>query len=375
MTERCKNCAAELFAGQQFCRRCGARTASLEGEAPTQILTDAAPAPPAAGTTALPPQRGTGEATWGPRHTEPQAPFGQFAHTSPLGASAAQTSKGRRWLVPTLLGLLLIGAVGGALGVIMFSGAPTKKVFIVDGARHAPGLAADGALLDDAGAVVTSDETVWTKTFEIGADAVFSIKNVQGDISVRGWDEERVEVKVTKRGGTAEERQAARVTLKQGDDVFALAAGNSPVKVFFEVKLPRSLKAVELASRSGSMKVSEVEGPLDVSLQNGNINLDDVRGPVAAKLINGHIEVVYRDAERAGAHEFSNVNGDVSVRLADGMEADVRASVVNGRIEVDEGLGFQAQRRPPGWHVDARLGDGGEPLTAKSVNGSIRFKK
>lgn len=385
MTERCTNCGTELFAGQQFCRRCGARTAPLEGEAPTQILPGAAAAasptpPPAGATTTLPPQRGTGTDLWGPRHTGPQTPFPSFAHTAPL-ATSAPPAKGRRWLIPLLLGLLIIGALGGALGVTMFSG-PGKKIIVVDKGMHPPappappGLAPGETALDEAGAAVTADETVLTQTFELGDGAVFTLKNTQGDIRVEGWDEDRVELKVTKRGGSAEDRQAARVRLTQTDELLALSsADNRQVKVFYEVKLPRSLERVELSSRSGDVRVAQFGGSLAVSLQNGDIELDDVRGPVEAKLVNGDIEVAYRDAEREGPHEFTNVNGDVTVRLVEGMDADLNATIVNGSIDVDSRLGFQPQRRGPGWHVGTRLGDGGPPLTVKNVNGSIAFKR
>lgn len=384
MTERCTNCGTELFAGQQFCRRCGAPTARLEGEAPTQILpgasTAAPPPPSASATTTLPPQRGTGTDLWGPRHTGPQTPFPNFAHTAPL-APAAPPQKGRRWFIPLLLGLLLVGALGGALGVAMLSG-PDKKIIVVEKGTHPPmppappGMAPGETLLDDAGATVTADETVLTKTFEVGGDAVFTLKNTQGDISVEGWDEERVELKVTKRGGSAEDRQAARVMLRQADELLALSsADNRQVKVFYEVKLPRSLERVELSSRSGDVRVTQFRGSLAVSLQNGDIELDGVRGPVEAKLVNGDIDMVYRDAEREGPHELTNVNGDVTVRLFEGMDADLSASIVNGRIDVDSRLGFQPQKRMPGWHVDARLGGGGPPLTVRNVNGSIAIKK
>ncbi|HEX7175316.1 MAG TPA: DUF4097 family beta strand repeat-containing protein [Pyrinomonadaceae bacterium] len=388
MTERCTNCGTELFTGQQFCRRCGAPTAPLAGEAPTQILRDtAAPPPPSASaTTTLPPQRGTGAGLWGPRHTGPQTPFPSFAHTSPLASApaAAQPSKGRRWLIPALLGLLLIAVLGVSLGVVVFRGAQRRMAAVERGMPPPappappglPGLAPGESVLDEAGAIVTADETVLTKTFELGDDAVFTLKNTQGDIVVEGWDEDRVELKVTKRGGSAEDRQAARVRLTQDDELLALSsADNRQVKISYEVKLPRSLERMELSSRSGDVQVSKFTGSLGVTLQNGDIALDDVRGPIEAKLVNGDIEVVYRDAEREGPHEFINVNGDVTLRLIEGMDADLKATIVNGSIDVDNQLGFQAQKRQPGWHVDTRLGDGGAPLTVKNVNGSIRFKK
>ena len=65
MTERCNNCGTELFAGQQFCRVCGAPTRQFStAEIPTQIL-PGGQAPPA-----------------------PQPPTAQtpYAGTTPLGA-------------------------------------------------------------------------------------------------------------------------------------------------------------------------------------------------------------------------------------------------------------------------------------------------
>lgn len=57
------------------------------------------------------------------------------------------------------------------------------------------------------------------------------------------------------------------------------------------------------------------------------------------------------------------------------VTSDEKASVVNGKIEVEDGLGFQPQKKQVGWSLDARLGEGGEPLNVKSVNGRISFEK
>src|SRR5437764_14899485 len=84
MSERCKNCGAELFAGQQFCRQCGARTGLLtQDDAATQMLPPQQPqqqtnAP--ASTVPLAGERGTGPnfyarptAAYGPQQVTPLA--------------------------------------------------------------------------------------------------------------------------------------------------------------------------------------------------------------------------------------------------------------------------------------------------------------
>ena len=50
MAEACSNCGAELFAGQQFCRQCGAPTLKFStGDVPTQILPESRGGPPQSG--------------------------------------------------------------------------------------------------------------------------------------------------------------------------------------------------------------------------------------------------------------------------------------------------------------------------------------
>lgn len=384
MTGQCTHCGTELLAGQQFCRRCGTRALAPEGDAPTRILADAPPPLHAQSTTALPP-RGTGEPALPARPTEHQTPFGGGAYTAPLYVSTSLTDarRGSR-VTPALVGILLVLGLGGALAVGLYSAGMFggKVASVSDGGRAdasrgvaAPALRSDETALDESGAAVSERETVLTQTFEIGPNTDFSFKSTDGSITVEGWDKNSVEVKVTKRGGTAEQRRDARVVLRRDDETFSFAAPDSTVKVFFEVKLPRGAREVALSSGDGEVSASKLEGPLTVSVRNGSVSLEDVRGPVQAKSVNGNIDVAYRSPRREGAHEFATVNGSIILRLAEGMSADVKGSVVNGRIEIDERFGIQPQKRQVGWNLDAPLGGGGQPLSVKSVNGSIRIRK
>src|SRR5919197_1327452 len=74
MTERCSNCGAELFAGQQFCRRCGAAVGRAQEDAPTQLF----------------PQ---GASSSGPSNAGPMN-SGPFVGTSPLEGGARTESVG-----------------------------------------------------------------------------------------------------------------------------------------------------------------------------------------------------------------------------------------------------------------------------------------
>lgn len=397
MTERCTDCGAALFRGQQFCRKCGAPTMQLGGEAPTQILPHGTPegeVSEAATSATTPLRRGTADATRPPRPTERQTAFGHASYTSPMGQMEAAgqhtaAAKKRRWVIPALLGMLLLVVVGGgAIAVMMSRGALARKmVFVEGGMPHPPGVpavplpaaGADGVIIDDEGAIVSGDMTVITKTLPLDPEGTLSIRNFSGNIRVEGWDEERAELKIIKRGGSADDRRNARVTLAHDDEHLSLAApgAGGPVEVAFEVRVPRGLQKVEISSASSEVRVSKLEAPLVVNVKTGSIKLEDVRGEARTGIFNGDTEVIYGGdgAGRGSQQEFSSVNGDIDVTFAAETNADLTAEVVQGDIEVDDSLGLRVQKRMVGRKVEGRVGEGGETLSIKSVNGSIKIKK
>src|ERR1051326_1625026 len=87
MTERCEKCGAELFAGQQFCRRGGAPVA--REDAPTKILQ---PGGPNSGPI------NSGPVNSGPVNSAPpnsgQVDSGPFVGTSPFGGGARTDAVG-----------------------------------------------------------------------------------------------------------------------------------------------------------------------------------------------------------------------------------------------------------------------------------------
>ncbi|HEX6623250.1 MAG TPA: zinc ribbon domain-containing protein, partial [Pyrinomonadaceae bacterium] len=217
MSERCENCGAELYAGQQFCRRCGAPVRAEEaGEAQTRLLGQGGRETGGAYDPELTAPLSGGAAGTDPSMrtppTAPQASFVRFNPTTPLEPAAARKER-VRWLLPFVLGVALAGV--GALLIYMQSSRQTivrrhaaeKKVAAppqippfppeaVEAIKRAAGDArqwedmASLAPMDEAGADTDDDETVVTKTYPLDADAAFVLRNRKGDITVEGWDKE-----------------------------------------------------------------------------------------------------------------------------------------------------------------------------------------
>jgi hypothetical protein len=413
MNQRCQTCGAELFEGQQFCRQCGAAVVASSGEATTQLLGDGWTQPQAPESANTSPVRaGTepvGERQSSPAFQQPtsyQPPLVSFQQTSPL-ATPPVVRKSRRglWLV-ALLAVFLLGAGVAGVGIFAWWRAHRQQVIVVkkgtagEGVGHpteipAPPLPPDfgeqlgkqigkaveaarsAGPLDESGAKVSGDETVLTKTFQLDDDATFAVNLSNGDVTVTGSDGDEAEVKITKQGGSAEQRSATRVLLAQTDErlLFMNAGGPSGIKVSYEVKVPRGLHELEISTQMGDVKVSGFDGSVVASVNRGNVEFRDVTGQVKSNVMKGDTRIVYGGAEHEGSQEFSVIKGNIEATLANGTDAEVRAETIAGDIDADDSLGFSVEKRPAGRTLSGRLGDGGQTLHFKVTSGDIKLKK
>src|SRR5205085_10421842 len=279
MAERCKNCGAELFAGQQFCRQCGARTGLLtHDDVATQMLPGQQPNAPAA-TAPLAGERGTDPHFY----ARPTAAY-QPQQVRPLAPVATEPPARRRGSLGWALAVVLICAVGAVsvVGFMLIQSArqATRIMHIRQPAAPAPpalpnipppNVAAnpDADTLDEADADVSDDQTVITKTFPLALDAgQFELNNLNGDVRIEGWDEPQAEVKVTKHGGTPEEREDVEIKIVQSGNHLALQTAPhnaSRVKdVLYEVKLPRRLTQLALPTTNGDVKLVGIHANIEI---------------------------------------------------------------------------------------------------------------
>lgn len=392
--------------------------AAAGGEAPTQLFDSEVQAGvPAAvvGTSPL----GSGahtEGVVGQRPTEyhplasqqTSALVGQPFGSRPLAVGAPHAPKRRRGLwVFALLAVFVLGA-GLASGAAFLWWRAMQRGAVVERVKTAPppvpevppipdipeipadiGERINEALeslkghgiplpLDESGAVVSGDATTLTRTYQIDADSSFKAHIVSGNVTVVGAEEaEEAVVKIVKRGGSAEQRAAARILAAESEEGLMLVSGaapGGPVNISYEITVPRSgLRKLELAAQKGDIKVSEFDGEVELSVTNGSVAVA-TEGAVRSRVANGRTTVTY-----TGRHdepqEFSVVNGDLEVLLPGEQGVDLKAASTNGRIEVDDALSLKAEKRGPGQRLEAELGGGGAPLNVKVVNGNIRLKK
>jgi len=292
-------------------------------------------------------------------------------------------SKGGPWgWIISFIGIGLFAAVVFAVLVISRgarhlrddmrrNGPPT---FTTGGNTTAPG---DVDFGED-GATVSSGSTTITRTFDLENDATISLANINGDITVEGWDQQKAQVTITKTGGTQDMRSQAKVAVNSDDDKLTLKVlrgSPSGIAVKYDVKLPRGLDKATITSTNGTIKISSVEGNITAESQNGSLHLVDVKGGAKVKTTNGAIDAVFDSVDDDDPMEFYTVNGSIRLQFNSDLNARLSAETTAGAISVDGFDGVSIEKRLVGQRASGNIGDGGRPLNVKTTNGSISITK
>ena len=360
---------------------CGTEIAQPRSEeVPTQIL----PVDRDADTvinTAPTPRLGT-DPIYSPPLTERQ-PLVAYQQTTPLYAPAKPRSSWPKWVIA----FGLIGVIGIALlAVLIFANsAPPVRVRMMPPKEMHPGRPPGVPVERAETKVATVENTIGpeqgdviTKSFPLGKTAAISLKNVAGDITIEGWDEPQAVVKIIKSGGSEQERKAVSISLSSDGKNLSLASlpsSSNKVEVSYEIKLPRRIRQLGIASSKSEVKLSNISGMIGVDLQAGSIELSDVSGTVKTNIMKGDTKVIFDEVAQDGPKEFSSIRGNIELQLNSDINADVKAETTDGKIEFDKELGLKVERRIVGEHAVGRIGEGGEPFLIKTVKGNIKLSK
>jgi hypothetical protein len=407
MNELCSNCGAELFEGQQFCRQCGAPTRKLSsGEMPTRILSgglspQSAPTQPQqnaqrpfSSTTPLA-SRDTDAVYHSNFAAQYQTPAGSPAA---LPTETAQLRRKRRswrgWLVAVLCLIVVFGAGSFFVAQVIVDRLRHKIVIHKETSARAipaipsipsipsiPGMddaSTEGLTpLDEAGAQVSGDKTVITKTFALKPDAAFSLTQIRGDVTVEGWDQNQAQVTITKRGGDEDDRAGIEIMHSATDKGLTLHSPeemDTVKEIKYEIKLPRSLRQIEINSLQSDVTLSNLAGGVAVKTMKGDFSAKGLTGTVDLHTMKGDISVDLKGATPAGAQSYNTVKGDITLAV-EGANAEVQAETVAGGVSADEGLGVSVEKQYAGSRASGAVGKGGRSIVAKSVSGSIKIKK
>lgn len=251
-----------------------------------------------------------------------------------------------------------------------------------------------------------------------------SIENVRGEVTIRGWDQPRIQIKgelddeaeglvfdVKKRyakikvempsklshGDGSELEifvpQSSMVKLKGVDTEFTLEnlqAGFIAQTVSGDINSVNSGHEIHLKSVSGDVRLKQVQGKAKVETVSGGLTLDGEMMLAKLKTINGDIRVEVDDIERLQIHTVAgdarvsgtvmpggeisvdSVNGDLTFQLNEDLDAQCElTSQFGGAIRNKFTEDQVVQKGMTKQWLEFVAGDGSGQIQARTINGTI----
>jgi len=225
-------------------------------------------------------------------------------------------------------------------------------------------------LAPDASAKARED---FEKVVPFSAGGQFSIKNDNGSITIKTWNEDSIRIEAEK---TAKDQEGLKdidiAVTGSGDSVSVETVHqrrNNRGSVSYTITLPVDVN-VDAETSNGSVNVKGVHGHLEVRSVNGSLKLEDIAGDIDARTTNGGILARYTEAAE-GRHSFHTTNGSVRIYLPAGAGGELDAQTVNGSITTDFPITVTRMSRR---HLKGSFGGGGgATYEIETVNGSVKI--
>jgi hypothetical protein len=220
-------------------------------------------------------------------------------------------------------------------------------------------------------------ERAWYGLYPLSPGGSVAVENIQGEVSVEGWDRAEVEITAAKIGsGQGDNLEGVRVVTEIGDRSLKFRTVypphlEKPVRVNYCLRVPRQVRLSSLRTLEGNIAVHDVEGSVDARTLSGNIEQMDVTGRVVARALTGSILVSLRALPVGTAPLLlDTVNGNVVLLLPPRANADLELTTVAGTVEGN--YAFQISSIPGDSTRRTRVGLGGVTVSLRTVRGSIR---
>ncbi len=241
----------------------------------------------------------------------------------------------------------------------------------------------------------------WTKTYTIGASPELRVDTNDGAVTVRVWDENRIEARIITKGWEIGPGGVHVTDHQTGDhvdvearvpefhfDIFNMHERSLRI----EIQAPRTTR-LDVHTGDGSVNVSGLRGDTRVSTGDGSVTASDVAGSLEAHTGDGSVHVRGRftalnvhtgdgsvDAEIEQGSRVSSPwkietgDGSVRVRVPEQLAADLDIHTGDGGITMEVPLTLMAGK-VGGNDVRGRLSGGGAPFYIRTGDGGIHVQR
>ena len=220
------------------------------------------------------------------------------------------------------------------------------------------------------------------ETYQLSPGARVELSGLNGSVKIETSDSKTAEVYIERTASSQEAMDRRKVTVEadansltirgeKNDNGFLSRLFGSSAGERTTLKLPRQV-ALYAKGVNGAFVTTDIDGAVEVTGINGRVQIASAAGKATFKGINGNMTVGLKKLDQDGV-TLSGINGNIELQLGSDVNADFDARGINGRVMTD--LPNVSIDKNRGSSYSARIGNGGTGITAKGINGNIRFTR
>ena len=221
------------------------------------------------------------------------------------------------------------------------------------------------------------------QSYELAPGARVELSGLNGAVKIETSDSKTAEIYIERTASTQDAMDRRKVTIEADANSLRIRGDKSDDAGFFSrffgssanerttLKLPRQI-ALSAKGVNGSFVTSDIDGAVEIKGVNGRVQIGSTAGSATFSGINGGMVVGLKRIDGEGV-TLSGINGNIELQVGADVNADFDARGLNGRVISDlPNVEIEKSKRRS---YSARIGTGGAGITAKGINGNIRFTR
>jgi Toastrack DUF4097 len=220
-------------------------------------------------------------------------------------------------------------------------------------------------------------DAVFDRTFPLPPGGSFELENVNGPITITGWDRAAVEVHAVKMTRQeAAELARVRIDVEKRPGGISVATvyphdAGVEVSVAYHIQVPRRVLLRQVETVNGTVRASGVDAIGTLQSVNGDVEVLDSSGGLSARTTNGNVRMELLRLNPAGPLTLDTVNGSIALSLPADAGVALHVHSLNGDFRSELPLSRTGAYNPREFR--GSLGDGRVAVTLETVNGKIRL--
>jgi len=191
-----------------------------------------------------------------------------------------------------------------------------------------------------------------------------------GTIFIKGWDSDKVSVKVYLDGRDWENVEVEFDQGKRGVEIysdFAKKRNRSKVDIEFEIRVPEKFD-LNIETAGGSINIENVEGEILGKTMGGKLDLENLKGDIELTTMGGKIKASQLNGDlylkTFGGNIYlhdSTVDGEIqtmggNIQLS-GVEGDIESSTMGGNVSYEDVSIRSGNNRDEAVHITTKGGN------------------